>query len=86
MLMRSARFSSTAANIFSRSLKQHYCAAASATVHYIDPASASHYSNHNDVQYHQATTFIDHNRKFIIDPVLDIGCGDGKVTAYFIKH
>jgi len=49
---------------------------------YIDPSSAQNYHNNNDLQYTHATRFINEHKAFIHGPVLDIGCGDGKATAY----
>jgi len=49
---------------------------------YIDPSSARNYSNNNAIQYKQAKDFIDRYGKLIKGPVLDIGSGDGSVTAY----
>lgn len=48
---------------------------------YKDPSSAKDYSNHNDVQFNQACQFLDENGEFIQGPILDIGCGDGNLTA-----
>lgn len=49
---------------------------------YKDPSSAKDYSNHNDVQFNQACQFLDENGELIQGPILDIGCGDGSLTAY----
>lgn len=54
-------------------------------IRYIDPSRAVDYSNNNDIQFKQAKDFIDAHGDLIKGPVLDIGSGDGKVTAYMAK-
>lgn len=49
---------------------------------YTDPSPAKLYNLNNDVQYNQAKRFIDDHFHLIKPNVLDIGSGDGKVTAY----
>src|SRR6187200_1915347 len=53
---------------------------------YKDPSSAETYSKNNDIQFNQSKTFIDANGELIRGPVLDIGCGDGRVTAYIASQ
>lgn len=52
---------------------------------YIDPSDASNYTKNNDIQFLHAQHFIDEFGSVIKSPILDIGSGDGKVTAYISK-
>jgi SAM-dependent methyltransferase len=52
---------------------------------YVDPSSATTYSNNNDIQFHQAKDFMDTYGNLLVGPVLDIGSGDGKFTAHIAK-
>lgn len=54
----------------------------SANKKYTDPSSPSTYNQGNSVQFVGACRFIDAHGLLINGPVLDIGSGDGKVTAY----
>jgi SAM-dependent methyltransferase len=52
---------------------------------YLDPSSAVDYSQNNDIQFNQSTGFINQYLRLFKGPVLDLGCGDGKVTAYIAE-
>jgi len=50
---------------------------------YKDPSSAKNYSDNNDVQFNQASAFINENGELVKGETVDIGSGDGKLTAHF---
>lgn len=52
---------------------------------YIDPSSPDNYHQNSSLQFDMACRFIDESGKYIKGPVLDIGCGDGRVTAYIAE-
>lgn len=53
---------------------------------YIDPSEAAHYNDNNVVQFAMVQDFIDANARHICASVLDIGSGDGRVSAYIAKN
>lgn len=53
---------------------------------YIDPSSPQVYSNNNDIQFLHANRFLDNYGRLIKGPVLDIGCGDGRLTAFISRQ
>ena len=50
---------------------------------YIDPPGK--YADHNHVQFHQGKQFVHTFARYLKGPVLDVGCGDGRLTAYIAK-
>lgn len=52
------------------------------TMTYIDPSSAQTYNANNDVQFNQGDDFLSQFGNALKGPMLDIGSGDGKLTAH----
>ncbi len=53
---------------------------------YLDPSAAHVYHQHNGLQYTQACRFMDEVAAYLVSPVLDIGSGDGKVSAFLANQ